>query len=55
MPTLSERILTGGAGEYVDREVDRAYVHDGTGVLTYETFRALGVTEVSHPDRKSVV
>lgn len=55
MPTLSERILAGGAGEYVDREVDRAYVHDGTGVLTYETFRALGVTEVSHPSRAYVL
>ena len=31
MRTLSERILGAGAGDYVDVQVDRAYVHDGTG------------------------
>ena len=42
MGTLSERILHGTAGEYVDREVDRAYVHDGTGVLTLEAWKSMG-------------
>ena len=34
MATLSEKILGANATEYVDREVDRAYVHDGTGLQT---------------------
>jgi methanogen homoaconitase large subunit len=42
MGTLSERILGGNAGEYVDCRVDRAYVHDGTGVLTLETWKNMG-------------
>ena len=42
MGTLSERILRGTAGEYVDRVVDRAYVHDGTGVLTLEAWKNMG-------------
>jgi methanogen homoaconitase large subunit len=42
MGTLSERILGGTAGEYVDCSVDRAYVHDGTGVLTLEAWKNMG-------------
>jgi methanogen homoaconitase large subunit len=42
MSTLSERILNAPAGEYVDRKVDRAYVHDGTGILTLEAWRSMG-------------
>ena len=42
MGTLSERILGGIAGEYVDCHVDRAYVHDGTGVLTLEAWKNMG-------------
>ena len=49
MPSLSERILSGVAGEYVDRPVDRAYFHDGTGVLTLETWRALGTNKIARP------
>ncbi len=41
--TLTEQILGGTAGEYVDRSVDRAYVHDGTGVLTLQAFKEMGV------------
>lgn len=55
MPTLSERILSGSAGEYVDRRVDRAFVHDGTGVLTLETWRALGAGTIASPDRVHVI
>jgi methanogen homoaconitase large subunit len=42
MGTLSERILHGTGGQYVDRAVDRAYVHDGTGVLTLEAWKSMG-------------
>jgi methanogen homoaconitase large subunit len=49
MPSLSERILSGIAGEYVDRPIDRAYFHDGTGVLTLETWRALGTNKIARP------
>jgi len=42
MSTLSERILGATAGEYVDRKVDRAYAHDGTGVLTLDAWRNIG-------------
>jgi len=50
MTTLSEQILGAPAGEYVDRRVDRAYVHDGTGVLTLETWKALGGSGISCPE-----
>ncbi len=49
MSTLSERILGASAGEYVDRKVDRAYVHDGTGVLTLETWKQMGAEHLSDP------
>jgi methanogen homoaconitase large subunit len=49
MATLSERILGAQEGEYHDRRVDRAYVHDGTGVLTLETWKALGGSEIFCP------
>lgn len=47
MSTLSERILGASAGEYVDRKVDRAYVHDGTGVLTLEAWKQMGADRLS--------
>jgi methanogen homoaconitase large subunit len=47
MSTLSEKILGASAGEYVDRKVDRAYVHDGTGVLTLETWKQMGADRIS--------
>lgn len=55
MSTLTERILGASAGEYVDREVDRAYCHDGTGVLTLESFRAMGVRKLADPSRLYVI
>jgi len=42
MSTLSECILGAAAGEYVDRKVDRAYAHDGTGVLALEAWKDMG-------------
>jgi methanogen homoaconitase large subunit len=55
MSTLSERILGGMAGEFVDRDVDRAYVHDGTGVLTLEAWHAMGTNKIAYPDRVYVL
>jgi len=46
MSTLCERILRGAAGEYVDRKVDCAYVHDGTGVLTLEAWKSMGAKRI---------
>jgi methanogen homoaconitase large subunit len=47
MSTLSERILGSAAGTYVDRKVDRAYAHDGTGVLTLEATKSMGCGRLS--------
>jgi len=55
MTPLSERILGAPAGAYVDCMVDQAYVHDGTGVLTLETWKALECGEIAFPDRISVL
>lgn len=49
MSTLSERILGATAGDYVDCQVDRAYVHDGTGVLTLEAWRAMEAGVIARP------
>lgn len=54
MSTLSERILGAPAGEYVDRKVDRAYVCDGTGMLTLETWKRMGATRLSDASRLHV-
>jgi methanogen homoaconitase large subunit len=51
MATLSERILGGRAGTYVDVRVDRAFAHDGTGVLTREAFCEMGCEGVRNPER----
>jgi methanogen homoaconitase large subunit len=53
--TLSERILEGPAGSFVDRMVDRAYVHDGTGVLTLEAWREMGEKGPADPERLSII
>jgi len=50
MATLSERILGGPAGSYVDVKVDRAFAHDGTGVLTREAFCDMGCDGVKNPE-----
>jgi methanogen homoaconitase large subunit len=55
MSSLSERILGASAGEYVDRQVDRAYAHDGTGVLALEAWRQMGADRPARPDRCSIV
>ncbi|MEI8331371.1 MAG: 3-isopropylmalate dehydratase large subunit, partial [Methanomicrobiales archaeon] len=55
MATLSERILEGKACEYVDRKVDRAYVHDGTGVLTLEAWNRIGSDRLTDTTRLSML
>ena len=55
MSTLSERVLGAPAGAYVDREVDIAFAHDGTGVLTREALREMGVEQLPHPERLRLV
>lgn len=49
--TLSERILGAPSGTYVDRIVDHAFAHDGTGVLTLEALRELDMYSLPHPER----
>ncbi|MDN7025294.1 homoaconitate hydratase family protein [Methanoculleus sp. FWC-SCC1] len=55
MSTLCEQILGAPAGEYVDRPVDLAFAHDGTGVLTRETLREMGVDTIPHPERVRLI
>lgn len=55
MTTLSERILGAPAGSCVDRRVDRAYAHDGTGVLALESFREMGGNRVFDPARTALI
>jgi len=53
--TLSERILGAGAGAYVDRAVDRAYVHDGTGLLARAAWTEIGSGVFTDPDRRYLI
>ncbi|MDD5419484.1 MAG: aconitase/3-isopropylmalate dehydratase large subunit family protein [Methanomicrobiaceae archaeon] len=55
MSTLSERILGAPAGSYVDRRVDVAFAHDGTGVLALETLRAMGNPGIACPERVHLI
>jgi methanogen homoaconitase large subunit len=55
MSTLSERILGAPAGVYVDRHVDRAYAHDGTGVLTLEAWKSMGGDQLTHTTSLSLL
>jgi len=53
--TLSERILGAGAGAYADRAVDRAYVHDGTGLLARAAWMEIGSGVFTDPDRRYLI
>jgi len=53
--TLSEQILGAQAGAYVDREVDIAFAHDGTGVLAREALREMGVERLPYPERLRLI
>ena len=55
--TLSERILGSAEGTYVDRMVDRAFAHDGTGaqaLVAFENFRIPGKS-VINPEKLSII
>lgn len=55
--TLSVRILGAAEGTYVDRKVDRAYAHDGTGtqaLAAYQNFRTRHAG-VKNPEKLSLV
>ncbi|WP_321504980.1 aconitase/3-isopropylmalate dehydratase large subunit family protein [uncultured Methanoregula sp.] len=51
MSTLSERILMAPAGEYVDRYIDRAFAHDGTGVLALEAWKRMSGVRLTDASR----
>lgn len=55
MRTLSEEILGASAGEYVDREVDHAFAHDGTGVLTLEAWKQMEVNTIARPENLHIL
>lgn len=55
MSTLSERILGATAGTYTDRAVDRAYVHDGTGLLARTAWLEIGSGVFTEPDRRYLI
>ena len=55
MTTLSEKILGGKEGSFVDRKVDRAFAHDGTGVLALDSFRKMGGERPENPDNISII
>jgi len=54
MSTLAERILGAGAGEYVDRQVDHAFAHDGTGVLAHEAWKQMNA-DLAAPEKLSLI
>ncbi|MFA6710146.1 MAG: 3-isopropylmalate dehydratase/homoaconitate hydratase family large subunit [Candidatus Methanomethylophilaceae archaeon] len=55
MRTLSETILKGDAGSFVDVTVDRALSHDGTGIQALTALKEMGMDRVLRPDRTSIV
>jgi methanogen homoaconitase large subunit len=55
MATLSERILGAEAGTYVDRRVDRMYVHDGTGIQTKLVWDRIGARGLKFPYKTYVI
>lgn len=49
MVTLSEKILGAEAGTYVDRRVDRAFCHDGTGIQAKLVYDRMGSPGLADP------
>ncbi|HOJ95637.1 MAG TPA: aconitase/3-isopropylmalate dehydratase large subunit family protein [Methanospirillum sp.] len=50
MVTLSEKILGAQAGTYIDRIVDKAFCHDGTGIQAKIIYDAMGAPGIRKPD-----
>jgi methanogen homoaconitase large subunit len=55
MVTLSERILGAQAGTYIDRRVDRAFCHDGTGIQAKIIYDAIGSPGIAHPESVYII
>jgi methanogen homoaconitase large subunit len=55
MVTLSEKILGAQAGTYVDRKVDKAFCHDGTGIQAKIIYDAIGAPGLANPDAVYVI
>lgn len=55
MATLAERILGGAADTYLDRQIDTAYAHDGTGVLTLQAWEEMGGGIPAHPEQLQIL
>ena len=49
MTTLSEKILGARAGTYIDRHVDKAFCHDGTGIQAKIIYDAMGAPGIAFP------
>lgn len=55
MTTFSEQVLKAKEGSFVDITVDKAYVHDGTGLQSLLAWRKLERDAPLFPDRLSVI
>ena len=55
MATLSERILGAAAGTYIDRDVDRMYAHDGTGIQTKIVWDKFGGRGIKNPYKVYII
>ncbi len=55
MVTLSEKILGAPAGTYIDRRVDRAFCHDGTGIQAKIIYDAMGAPGIANPDSVYII
>ncbi|WP_209691706.1 aconitase/3-isopropylmalate dehydratase large subunit family protein [Methanomicrobium sp. W14] len=53
--TLSERILGAPAGEYVDKKVDRAFAHDGTGIQALIALKGFKNQKIKDPGMISII
>ncbi|HWQ66430.1 MAG TPA: aconitase/3-isopropylmalate dehydratase large subunit family protein [Methanospirillum sp.] len=50
MATLSETILGAPAGSYSDRQVDKAFCHDGTGIQAKMIYDEMGSPGIASPE-----
>ncbi len=55
MVTLSEKILGAPAGTYIDRRIDRAFCHDGTGIQAKIIYDAMGAPGIANPDSVYII
>ncbi len=55
MVTLSEKILGAQAGTYIDRAVDKAFCHDGTGIQAKIIYDAMGAPGIRNPDTICII